>query len=394
MAVSNDDLKRKFAGVFGQPAQGKAAKIHVVRAPGRVNLIGEHTDYNDGFVFPMAIEPEVRLACRTREDAKIRLSSTAYPKQIVEFSLSEKIKPGDPAWANYSKGVAAGLLGAGIPLVGMDALVDNTLPIGGGLSSSAAIEISTGLALLALAGVEMDRDRLALLCQKAEHEYAGAPVGIMDQTIVASAKAGHAMVLDCRDKSKRFVPLDDKELRIVIANSMVKHHLVSGEYAARRKQCEQGVAFFHQSNPEVRALRDVTVSQVMAAKGKLPDVVWRRCHHVVTENRRTQEAASKLEQKYYEDVGALMLESHQSLRDDYEVSVPELDFLVDESMKVKGVYGARMTGGGFGGCIVALVQPRAAESLAQHLTETYARKYSKKPEVFATTATAGACLLE
>jgi galactokinase len=335
----------------------------------------------------------VRLACRARDDAKIRLSSTAYPNQIVEFSLSKKITPGDPDWANYSKGVAAELLGAGIPLVGMDALVDNTLPIGGGLSSSAAIEVSTGLALLALVGVDMDRDRLALLCQKAEHEYAGAPVGIMDQTIVASAKAGHAMVLDCRDKSKRFVPLDEKELRIVIANSMVKHHLASGEYAARRKECEAGVAFFRQSNPEVHALRDVTVSQVQAARGKLPDVVWRRCHHVVTENRRTQEAASKLEQKYYEEAGALMVQSHQSLRDDYEVSVPELDFLVEQAMKVKGVYGARMTGGGFGGCIVALTQPRAAEPLAQHLSETYLKKYGKKPEVFATTATAQACVV-
>ena len=393
MSPVNDELKRKFAEVFGQAAHGKSTKTHVVRAPGRVNLIGEHTDYNDGFVFPLAIEPEVRLACRARDDAKIRLSSTAYPNQIVEFSLSKKITPGDPDWANYSKGVAAELLGAGIPLVGMDALVDNTLPIGGGLSSSAAIEVSTGLALLALVGVDMDRDRLALLCQKAEHEYAGAPVGIMDQTIVASAKAGHAMVLDCRDKSKRFVPLDEKELRIVIANSMVKHHLASGEYAARRKECEAGVAFFRQSNPEVHALRDVTVSQVQAARGKLPDVVWRRCHHVVTENRRTQEAASKLEQKYYEEAGALMVQSHQSLRDDYEVSVPELDFLVEQAMKVKGVYGARMTGGGFGGCIVALTQPRAAEPLAQHLSETYLKKYGKKPEVFATTATARACVV-
>jgi len=395
MQGANDELKRKFAGVFGERAQGGAAgKVHVVRAPGRVNLIGEHTDYNDGFVFPMAIELEVRVACRGREDARVRLSSTAYPKDVVEFSLSEKIAAGKPEWANYSKGVAAELLAAGIPLVGMDALVDNTLPIGGGLSSSAAIEVGTGLALLKLAGLDMDRDRLALLCQKAEHEYAGAPVGIMDQTIVASAKAGHAMLLDCRDKTKRFVPLDEKELRVVIANSMVKHEISGGEYAKRRKECEEGVAYFRKLNPEVRALRDVTLAEVMAAKGKLPDVVWRRCHHVVTENKRTLEAAMKLEQKGYEEVGALMLQSHGSLRDDYEVSAPELDFLVAESMKVKGVYGARMTGGGFGGCIVALVQPRAAENLAKHLSETYPKKFGKKPEVFATTATQGASVLE
>ena len=388
--TSTDDLKRKLVDALG----GGAGKAHIVRAPGRVNLIGEHTDYNDGFVFPMAIEPEVRVACRAREDGRVRLSSTAYPKQIVEFSLSNRIVAGRPDWANYSKGVTAGLIAAGIPLVGMDALVDNTLPIGGGLSSSAAIEVATGLALLKLAGVEMDRDRLALVCQKAEHEFAGAPVGIMDQTIVASGKADHAMLLDCRDRSKRFVPLDEKELRVVVANSMVKHEISGGEYAQRRKECEEGVAQFRKLRPEVRALRDVTPADVMAAKGKLPEVAWRRCHHVVTENRRTLEAATKLEQKRYEEVGALMVQSHQSLRDDYEVSVTELDFLVEEAMKVKGVYGARMTGGGFGGCIVALVQPRAAESLAKHLSETYPKRFGKKPDVFSTTATAGASVVE
>jgi galactokinase len=388
--VAHEPLKRQLTETLGR-APGK---VHIVRAPGRVNLIGEHTDYNDGFVFPMAIEPEVRIACRGRDDARIRLASTAFPKHVVEFSLIEKIKPGDPDWANYSKGVAAELIAAGIPLVGMDALIENTLPVGGGLSSSAAVEVSTGLALLALAGLEMDRDRLALLCQKAEHEYAGAPVGIMDQTIVASAKAGHAMMLDCRDKTKRFVPLDPKELRVVIVNSMVKHHLVTGEYAKRRSQCEEGVAYFRQLNPDVRALRDVTVTQVEQAKGKVPDLVWKRCHHVVTEDRRTLEAATKLEQKYYEEAGELMVQSHNSLRDDYEVSVPELDFLVAESMKVKGVYGARMTGGGFGGCIVALVQPRAADGLAKHLTETYSKRYGKNPEVFSTTATDAANVIE
>jgi len=389
MQAATSELKRKFSDVF----KG-GGKIHIVRAPGRVNLIGEHTDYNDGFVFPMAIELEVRLACRGRDDAKVRLASTAFAGEVVEFSLNEKIAPGEPDWANYSRGVAAELIAAGVPLVGMDALIDNTLPLGGGLSSSAAVEVSTAIALLTLAGLEMDHSRLALLCQKAEHEYAGAPVGIMDQTIVAAGRAEHAMLLDCRDLSKRFVPLDANELRVVIANSMVKHKLSGGEYAQRRKQCEEGVRFFQKDHPQMKALRDVSLAQVTAAKQKLDDVVFRRCRHVVSENARTTDAATKLQQKHYEEVGELMIKSHESLRDDYEVSVPELDFLVAEAMKVKGVYGARMTGGGFGGCIVALALPRAVENLKQRLTETYSTKFGKRPDIFATAATAGASIIE
>ena len=369
-------------------------RVHVVRAPGRVNLIGEHTDYNDGLVFPMAIEPEVRLACRARDDAKVRLASTVFPEQLVEFSLEAKIVRGEPAWANYSRGVAAELVGAGIPLTGMDVLIGNTLPVGGGLSSSAAIEVGTLLALLTISGGEMDRGRMALLCQKAEHEYAGVPVGIMDQTAVASGKAGHAMLLDCRDLTKQFIPIDSRDLRVVIANTMVRHELSGGEYAQRRKQCEEGVSFFRRSDPKVKALRDVSMAKVEAARGKLADVVFRRCRHVVTENARTTQAADLLAHQRYDEAGELMVQSHASLRDDYEVSCPELDFLAEEAGKVKGVYGARMTGGGFGGCIVALAQPRAVEALTEHLGKTYKARFNISPSVFATTATAGASVLE
>jgi galactokinase len=290
--------------------------------------------------------------------------------------------------------VAAGLLAAGIPLVGMDAVMGNTLPVGGGLSSSAAIEVGTGLALLTLAGVSMDPMRLALICQKAEQDFARVPVGIMDMTAVANGKIGHAMLLDCRDNSRRYVPLDSAELRVVIANSMVRHELSGGEYAQRRRECEEGVEFFRQENLDIKALRDVTMKQLQAAKGKLPDVVYRRCRHVISENARTTEAAAALESRKYELVGELMVASHRSLRDDYEVSIPELDFLVERAMTVKGVYGARMTGGGFGGCIVALTQPRAAEGLMKHLDEIYPAKFGKKPQSFVTTATAGASVLE
>jgi galactokinase len=393
-------LKQQFTDTFG-PVAG-SARVHIIRAPGRVNLIGEHTDYNDGFVCPMAIEPQVTVACRTRDDGLVRLASSAFPKQrVVEFSLQQKIGRIEnhrdaAAWSNYPRGVAAELIAAGIPLVGMDALFTHNLPVGGGLSSSAAMEISTGHCFLALAGLTMDPMRLALICQKAEHEYPRVPCGIMDQMIVASAQQGKATLFDCRELTKQFVSIDPQELRVVICNSMVKHALTGGEYAQRRRECEAGVAFFRKAGAPaaVRALRDVTMQQVEAADGKLDRTVLRRCRHVVSENARCVEAAGALDHRHYERAGELMIQSHRSLRDDYQVSCPELDFLADEAMNVKGVYGARMTGGGFGGCIVALCLPRTVEALTDHLRTAYQRKFNIDPTVFPTTATAGASLIE
>jgi galactokinase len=389
MTSAADGIVQRFGEIFGT-----GGRVHLIRAPGRVNLIGEHTDYNDGFVCPMAIEPQVTVACRSREDGKVRVASTAFPGEIAEFSVQERITRGEPSWANYVRGVAAELLGAGIPLVGLEALYTNNLPVGGGLSSSAAIEVSTGLSLLKLAGLTMDPMRLALICQKAEHEYALVPCGIMDQMIVASGQAGKATLFDCRSFDKQLVPLDPHDLRIVICNSMVRHELTGGEYAERRRQCELGVAFFKKENPATRALRDVTMKQIEAAKGRLDDLTLRRCRHVVGENARCTAAAAALEQQHYDRAGELMIQSHASLRDDYEVSCPELDFLAAEAMRVRGVYGARMTGGGFGGSIVALCQPRAVEPLTDQLTASYRSQFGITPTIFATTATAGASVLE
>jgi galactokinase len=382
-------LKDRFTQLFGA-----GGKLHVIRAPGRVNLIGEHTDYNDGFVFPMAIEPHVLLVCRSRDDGVVRVISTHFPDQPIELSVQKKIARGEPAWANYFRGVAAELLAAGIPLTGMDLLLDNTLPVGGGLSSSAAIEVATAMAFLTLAGLTMDPARLALVCQKAEHEYALMPCGIMDQTIVATGRKGFAVLLDCRDLSRHYVTIDPLELRVIIVNSMVKHELTGSEYPERRKQCEQGVAFFQKTNPQIKALRDVTLTQLEAAAGKLPDVVFRRCRHVITENARTTDAAKLLNKRQYEETGELMVQSHNSLRDDYEVSAKELDFLVAEAMKIKGVYGSRMTGGGFGGCTVSLVQPRHVETFTQTIEQAFQQKFQIKPTVFATSAAAGVSVVE
>ncbi|HRK32941.1 MAG TPA: galactokinase, partial [Tepidisphaeraceae bacterium] len=358
------------------------------------NLIGEHTDYNCGLVLPMAIERYVFGICRTRSDSRLVVESTAFPGERVDIELDGRIESRAPQWTNYSKGVAAEMLKAGIPLVGMDLLLHNTLPVGGGLSSSAAILVATGLSLLAGGGNRMDADRLALICQQAERNYANVPCGIMDQTAVASSRAGHAMLLDCRDHSKHFVPIDSKELRVVIANTMVHHELSDGAYAARVDSCNYAVSFFQARDQSVRSLRDVSPEQVQAAKGTLDDTTYRRAKHVVTEIERCRAAAELLGKRRYEDVGVLMQQSHDSLRLDYEVSCAELDFLVNESLEAKGVYGARMTGGGFGGCIVALAQPRMAEGVIEHLRHAYKRKFGIDATVFSTAAAAGAGLAD
>lgn len=366
--------------------------IRVIRAPGRVNLIGEHTDYNGGLVLPIAIEPQVLIACRKREDGKVHLASAApeFKGNDAVYSIREEIMPGAPKWANYCKGVTAELLKAGRKLSGMEAMIVNSLPVGSGLSSSAAILVGIGRAHLTLSGEDMDGQELALLCQRAENHYAGAPVGIMDQTIVANGRAGQAMMLDCRDLSKTFVPLNPQVARIVIANTMVRHELTGGEYGQRRKQCEAAVAYFQKSNPRVRFLRDVTMDQVASGKSVLGDETYRRARHVVGEIARTQDAAKFLQAGKFDEFGRLMQQSHASLRDDYQVSCDELDYLSDEAMKVSGVFGARMTGGGFGGCMVAAVKPDCAEALMAHLKRSYKDAYNIDAQVFATSATDGA----
>ncbi len=394
MQLDNNLLRQQFAQTFSPGGRCK-----IVRAPGRVNLIGEHTDYNDGFVFPMAIEPEVRIVCRATEDGLVRFASTMFPGEIVEFSINDTV-PKAPRghWSNYVRGAAAMLRNAGIPVVGMDAVMTNSLPGGGGLSSSAAVEVATAQAMIALVGHNIEPMRLALLCQKAEHEYAGVPCGIMDQMIVSTAKIGHAMLFDCRAFQRKPIPLPAEDVRVVIANTMVKHDLTGvdgkSEYAKRREQCQAGVTYFQALNPKVKSLRDVTPEMVDQAKGKLDDVVFRRCRHVVGETQRCQDAAAALVAKDYVRVGQLMQQSHASLRDDYEVSCAELDFLSAEANRIGGVFGARMTGGGFGGCIVALCHPSAVENLICNLQQVYKTQYGIDAVMFATSATSGAGVME
>lgn len=369
----------------------------VVAAPGRVNLIGEHTDYNDGYVCPMAIDRHTVIVCTPRTDGIVRLYST-IANQANEFSLLTEVPKKDvPAWSLYPRGVAEALRQKHLAPHGMDALVATDVPIGGGLSSSASFEVATGLALLTLNGTTKDISPvdLALACQWAEHKYPGMPCGIMDQFISVMGEQGHALLLDCRDRSTRQVRLDDPDVRILIANSNVKHSLVQGEYTNRRHQCEAAVRHLRKRLPELQSLRDATLFQLEDARMGMDPMAYLRAKHVITEIARTVQFAAAMEKRDYATAGTLMYASHNSLRDNYAVSCPELDTLVEiaHTLPEKGVFGARMTGGGFGGCIVALVRADAVEALTKKIESDYPRKHGKNATIFATVPSQGAHII-
>ncbi len=384
----NNPLEQEFEKRFGKSS---GPFIHS-RAPGRVNLIGEHTDYNDGFVFPIAIDRFTAILAKARPDRKIRLFSTTQ-NELAEFSVADVVAKDAPKWSLYAKGVAEALRQRGLVKNGIDALLTSTVPIGGGLSSSASFEVATGLALLAANGKTLDKVELALAAQWAEHNYAGMPCGIMDQFISALGEKDHAMLLDCRDLSRRQVPMKDAHMRIFIANTNVKHELVQGEYQARRNQCERAVTILKKKFPAVKALRDADISMLEACRMEMDPTVFRRGRHVISENARTLKFAEAMAAGDWAACGQLMYQSHESLRDDYGVSCPELNVLVEIAATVPGVYGARMTGGGFGGSIVAMVRREAIEALTAEIDKQYPERCGKQASMFATIAGAGAELI-
>lgn len=361
---------------------------HVFRAPGRVNLIGEHTDYNDGFVMPAAIQFYTWVAIAQREDRRITVRSASF-EDSLEFSLADSGVHSRHHWSDYVRGVAMVLQQLGHELRGADLLIHGEVPIGSGLSSSAALEVSTGLALLAMSGIAVDLKQLALACQKAEIEYAGARVGIMDQFISCLGSKDHALRLDCRSLDYQLIKLP-AGVSLVVCNSMVKHDLATGEYNVRRAECEKGVQLLSRSLPGITALRDVTQEQLEQHSSELPPVIRQRCRHVVSENARVLEAAAALKSDDLDRVGRLMRESHISLRDDYQVSCPELDTLVELAWEQPGTIGARMTGGGFGGCTVNLVRDGAVAEFRDRVAEGYCGRMGKTPEIYVTTAAQGA----
>ncbi|HSE97184.1 MAG TPA: galactokinase [Blastocatellia bacterium] len=359
----------------------------VFRAPGRVNLIGEHTDYNDGFVMPAAINFYTWVAASPRDDHRLSIYSDNYSEK-VEFDLDEPDPSALGHWSDYVRGVAVMLAEAGHDIRGANLLILGEVPIGSGLSSSAAIEVAAGFALMTISGISINRLELAKLCRRAENDFVGARVGIMDQFVSCHGERDRALMLDCRSLDYRHLPLP-AGVKLVVCNTMIRHQLAGGEYNARRAECEAGVAILAKLLPHVRALRDVNVEQLERYGGELPPLVYRRCRHVTTENARVIEAAAALERGDLNLFGRLMRESHLSLRHDYEVSCAELDLMVELAEKVEGVYGARMTGGGFGGCTINLVEAGSVEVFKREVASGYEQSTGIAPEIYVCDAAPG-----
>ena len=358
------------------------------RAPGRVNLIGEHTDYNDGFVMPVAIDFLTQIVLFPLDARVLEFYSDNFKeKVVVDFDTLPKSR--SRHWSDYVVGVALMLIREGYELRGARLMIMSDVPIGSGLSSSAAIEVATAYALAMSSDLKIERAELARLCRKAENEFVGARVGIMDQFVSFFGEPDRALLLDCRSLEFEHLPLPPSA-QLVICNTMVKHDLASGAYNERREQCEEGVRWLRTVIPNVTALRDVSSQQLEEHRTELREVIYRRCRHVVTENERVLAAASALKEGSVVKFGELMNQSHQSLRDDYEVSCPELDLMVDLARKVEGVYGSRMTGGGFGGCTVNLVRRDKVDEFQNIVAAGYQEATGLMPEIYVCKAVKGA----
>ena len=372
-----DEFRRRF----------DAAPTHTARAPGRVNLIGEHTDYNDGFVLPVAIDRAAYVLGRARSDRRLHVYAVTLD-ETAELDLDSLAPDAVQGWSAYVAGMADFLGRDGHQLVGADLLIDGDVPQGAGLSSSAALEVATGSMLLALAGNEIDRVALARTGQQTENQYIHVQSGIMDQMISALGQADHALLIDCRDYSTDPVPLPSG-VQIVVSNSKVKRELAQSGYNERRAQCDEAVRILQTVLPGIRALRDVSSAQLAEYAHLLPPVVLKRTRHVVTENERVLESRDALRAGDLPRFGALMNEAHRSYRDDFEASVPAIEVLVDAAWSVPGVIGSRLTGGGFGGCTVSLVVPDAVAQFRQDVTAAYEQAMGYAPDIYVCQASNG-----
>jgi galactokinase len=368
--------------------QAFRAHPSISSAPGRVNLIGEHTDYNDGFVLPCAIGFRTYVAAHAREDNKLIMCSEEFPGQF-EFDINALPAAHQSIWCDYPVGVAVALRNHGFPIPGANVMVQGEVPVGAGLSSSAALEVASALAFLGLSGGSLPLPQVAQLCQRAENEFVGARVGIMDQFVACLGKAGHALMLDCRSLAYQFVPIP-AGVSIVICNTMVRHKLAGGEYNVRRAECEEGVRLLAKRIPGIAALRDVSVAQLEKYRADLPEKIYQRCQHVVWENQRVLESSKALATGDLMAVGEYMAASHRSLRDFYQVSCFELDLMVESAQGLPGFFGGRMTGGGFGGCTVNLVNTPDAAAFADRIASRYHERTGFHPDVFVSAASDGA----
>lgn len=380
-------LRTEFARRFGgEPA--------FYQAPGRVNLIGEYTDYNGGFVMPAAIGFFTTVAIRARTDQRLRVHSLNLSK-TVEVDIATLLatplpRPGPPHWSNYVAGVARVLYAYGVPLQGADLLIQGDIPIGSGLSSSAALELACAMALTETAGASIIPKTLAMLCQHAENQFVGTRCGIMDQVASACGRAGHALLIDCRSNEYQLLPLEahlraadrSAAVSLVICNTTVRHHHASGEYNRRREECERAIQYLARVAGNVDTLRDVSMDMLHQHRDGMDEVIFRRSRHVVLENARVGSAARALADTDLSKFGHHMVESHSSLRDDFEVSCAELDLMVRLALEIDGVYGARMTGGGFGGCTVNLVRNDAVERFRAVVSERYFQATGRRCEIY------------
>ena len=380
------ELIQEFINIYGGTEEG----IRVFASPGRVNLIGEHTDYNGGYVFPAALKMKTTIIMRKRDDNTIRLKATDLDG-IVEADISKLDSYKGIPWGDYQLGVAYILQNHGYDIQGVDLLYDDTVPHGGGLSSSAAIEVSTALLFATLSNEKngitkpVDMIEMAKLAQKAEHEYAGVNCGIMDQFASAMGKENHAIFLDCKNLDYKLVPLELGSRKIVISNTNKKHSLGASKYNERRAQCEEGFAILKTAMPDKTCLGEISAEEFEAHKALIKDEkILRRVTHVITEDNRVLEAIDALKKGDIPYFGELMNASHDSLRDNYEVTGNELDTMVEEARKIKGVLGSRMTGAGFGGCTVSIVEADSVDEFVREVGKNYEAKTGLKPDFYVT----------
>ena len=376
-----NEIRQEFLQMYGKEPL-------IVTAPGRVNLIGEHTDYNNGFVLPGAIDKKIVIAVAKNDGHDINI----YANQFNEkFSFSPHNIEKSSSWKNYVLGVTYFFQQQTRPLTfGLDVIIDGDVPVGGGMSSSAALCSGFGLALNQLFNGGLSRMDLAFIGQKTEHEFVGAKVGIMDQFASLHGKAGHLIKLDCRDMSYEYIPFDFPQFKIVMVNTMVKHSLAGTEYNDRRHQCEEGVKILQQFYPNIQSLRDVSVEELHQKKDALDPVVYQRCKYVVEEIDRVQRAAQLLKDGDLASFGLLMYETHEGLSKEYEVSCPELDYLVEQAKVLSYVAGSRMMGGGFGGCTINVVEASQVDNFISVIQPKYQEAFGKLPEVYITTIEDGA----
>jgi len=363
-------------------------------APGRVNLIGEHTDYNEGFVLPMAIGKKIIMLGQLRNDRLVQVFDLGY-KAEVKFSLDALTPRRKDTWANYLMGVMDEIQKAGYLLQGANLIFISNIPKGAGLSSSAALEVVTALTMTKLNLLKIKPVEMAHLCQKAENNFVGVACGIMDQYVSCLGQKNYALLIDCRSNDYELIPFKDHNYQVVICNSKVQRGLIDSEYNKRRKECKIAAEFFkHKLNREIRALRDITIDEYKKYKAQLPEVTARRARHVISENYRVQTGVQALSMGNYFVFGQLMIESHQSLKDDYQVSCAELDLLVDLALKQEGVLGVRMTGAGFGGCTVNLLRREYIDAFEKTIMQGYKKITGISPDIYVTLPAEGAKVLE